>query len=100
MRKRSPELQATMDFVIGEIEVLSPTNVQRILALWDDMEDEELIENLCNLQNLYHDPGKEPTKQVLQKMINRNRVIVQERFRVYDTNPDDPKENHVAIYFQ
>ena len=91
MRKRSPELQATMDFVIGEIEVLSPTNVQRILALWDDMEDEELIENLCNHQNLYHDPGKEPTKQVLQKMINRNRVIVQERFRVYDTNPDDPK---------
>ena len=41
-----------MDFVIGEIEVLSPTNVQRILALWDDMDDEELIENLCNLQKL------------------------------------------------
>ena len=91
MQKRSPEIQKAMDFVIGEIEVLSPTNVQKILALWDDMTDEELIENLCNLQNLYHSPGKEPTKQVLQKMIARNRVIVQERFRIFDTNPDDPK---------
>ena len=91
MRKRSPELQATMDYVISEVEMLSPTNVQRILALWDDMTDEELIENLCNMQNLYHDPGKEPTKQTLMKMIKKNRIIIQEHFRVFDQNPDDPK---------
>ena len=84
MRKRPELLQSVMDYVISEIKYLSPTNVEKILAVWDDMSDEELIENLCNLQNLYHSPGQEPTKQVLQAFIKKNRIIMQEKFRVFD----------------
>ena len=84
MRKRSELIQSVMDYVISEIKYLSPTNVEKILAVWDDMEDDELVENLCNLQNLYHSPGQEPTKQVLQGFIKKNRIIMQEKFKVFD----------------
>jgi len=44
MRKRSELIQSVMDYVISEIKYLSPTNVEKILAVWDDMEDDELVE--------------------------------------------------------
>ena len=91
MRKRSELIQSVMDYVISEIKYLSPTNVEKILAVWDDMEDDELVENLCNLQNLYHSPGQEPTKQVLQGFIKKNRIIMQEKFKVFDV-VDNEKE--------
>lgn len=89
MKQRYPELQAAQESVMEMLLMLDKENAQRIEDLWDGLSDEELIFNLTNMQNLYFAPNAYPSKQTLDKIIKKRRIITQEKFIFYDQTDED-----------
>lgn len=88
MRQREPKLQAAQESVMEMLLMLDKANAERIEELWDGLTDEELIENLISMQNVYFSPGREPSVPTLNKIIKKRRIITQERFYFYDQTSD------------
>jgi len=81
MIKVSEKVQKAIDSTLEIVDMLSEENGHRIRDLLDDMKSEkEIIEYLTTPPALYFNPGEEPKRAVLDAVVKKEQLILQERF--------------------
>lgn len=80
MVKVRPEVKHCIEDTLRILNMLDKENAERVKDLIEQMKtEEEIVKFLITPINMYHESGKEPTRRTLDKVVQSEKIIIQEK---------------------